>query len=718
MDLFVEEVPPVALMVCTPCAVVVKASALFGGFLTCGFELRREQLHAPLSTMPSNRPSSAPAVPRLRRVLQMASADEAAGVTNAKYWDEAARVWDEVQDTFATDKSGVIKKLLGDHCSVNDAVIDFGCGGGRYLAFLSPRTRTILGLDISQALLDIAQEEIVRPRRLKNITLRQADIGANGSLERLQLPPCDLAICTNVLISPEPKTRSNMLDLIANSLRPGGRLFVVVPSVSSALNIREAHGRWIKERRRRKMPRSGDEPPEATCAADEARGVFRRAGVRTQHYRLSDIQRALADHGFGEILRAERVEYSWDTEFGTPTRFLDQDKSVPRPHDWCIVATRDREGDAEARAVAAINARFIASRLESSPPSTRSSSSSSDSDESDVVRRRPPPRPQKPSRPRPEFAWMETTKAAQRRRAEAAELVEALRRKAEGNRPKSGGAGARQSAGGRAGVKTLRQAIEAQRRGSELTKSLLLQEATSAAVSTLAASDPRVQAPSRQEAPAVSSHVASAPALAADASSTSTALAPSPALRPPDELAASGSTQSSHAVVARQGGSATPGDSHTSCATVGVGGSRMHLAVAVGRALQQPVILTPSSLSCLSVQPAACASTTVQDTLWVGGQRGSFPGPAAGVRLHRRPSTAGHGHSRGAIALQRPPADQEMLQGALTAASLKVSRLGDMPKAFNLKQYLQQQQSGLSKHEPANQTLHIVGHLATTQGYR
>ena len=48
MDLFVEEVPPVALMVCTPCAVVVKASALFGGFLTCGFELRREQLHAPV----------------------------------------------------------------------------------------------------------------------------------------------------------------------------------------------------------------------------------------------------------------------------------------------------------------------------------------------------------------------------------------------------------------------------------------------------------------------------------------------------------------------------------------------------------------------------------------------------------------------------------------------------------------------------------------------
>lgn len=668
--------------------------------------------------MPSNRPSSAPAVPRLRRVLQMASADEAAGVTNAKYWDEAARVWDEVQDTFATDKSGVIKKLLGDHCSVNDAVIDFGCGGGRYLAFLSPRTRTILGLDISQALLDIAQEEIVRPRRLKNITLKQADIGANGSLERLQLPPCDLAICTNVLISPEPKTRSNMLDLIANSLRPGGRLFVVVPSVSSALNIREAHGRWIKERRRRKMPRSGDEPPEATCAADEARGVFRRAGVRTQHYRLSDIQRALADHGFGEILRAERVEYSWDTEFGTPTRFLDQDKSVPRPHDWCIVATRDREGDAEARAVAAINARFIASRLESSPPSTRSSSSSSDSDEIDVVRRRPPPHPQKPSRPRPEFAWMETTKAAQRRRAEAAELVEALRRKAEGNRPKSAGSGARQSAGARAGVKTLRQAIEAQRRGSELTKRLLPQEAASTAVSTLAASDPIVQAPSRQEAPAVSSHVASAPALAADASSTLTALAPSPALRPTDELAASGSTQSSHAVAARQGGSATPGDSHTSCANVGVGGSRMHLAVAVGRALQQPAIFTPSLLSGLSVQSAACASTTVQDTLWVGGQRGSFPGPAAGVKLHRRPSTAGHGHSRGAIALQRPPADQEMLQGALTAASLKVRRLGEMPKAFNLKQYLQKQQSGLSKHEPANQTLHIVGHLATTQGDR
>ena len=141
-------------------------------------------------------------------------------------------------------------------------------------------------------------------------------------------------------------------------------------------------------------------------------------------------------------------------------------------------------------------------------------------------------------------------------------------------------------------MKTLRQAIEAQRRGSELTKRLLPQEAASTAVSTLAASDPIVQAPSRQEAPAVSSHVASAPALAADASSTLTALAPSPALRPTDELAASGSTQSSHAGAARHR-PAAPGDSHELCQRWS---RRLEVLRRCRSCPQQPAIFTQAAL--------------------------------------------------------------------------------------------------------------------------
>ena len=306
-----------------------------------GHDMRVARAAALLSSEnPERRP-----VPRMRsNVLQMTTATEAPGVTNKRYWDEAAEEWDEFQDTFATDLWGTIKRSLGAQCHVADECIDFGCGGGRYLAFLAPRVRHILGLDVSQKLLDIAHNDVVSRRGLRNVTLQQADLGTPSAAESLDLPPCDLAICANVLISPEPSTVRNILYLMARSVRCGGRLFVVVPSVGSALNIRDQHARWLQERRRLKIPRDFEtERPELSNDADERCGVFQRAGVRTQHYKLLELQSLLAAAGFDRIVVAERVEYAWNTEFERPTRFLEKDRSVARPHDWCLVAVRNGE---------------------------------------------------------------------------------------------------------------------------------------------------------------------------------------------------------------------------------------------------------------------------------------------------------------------------------------------------------------------------------------
>ena len=313
------------------------------------------------------RPKSAPVpvtikVRSNRCVLQMVPMNEAAGVTNARYWDRAAACWDDIHDTFKTDVWGVMKCALAKHCKPTDEVIDFGCGGGRYLAFVAPRCKHVLGLDISAALLEIARKDVVEQKRLRNVELRVADLGAHGSIERLQLPPSDLAICTNVLLSPEPRTRSNILRLMATSVSDGGRLVLLVPAVSSALNIRTQHVRWVQERRRRGYDRDDDdEAAEATTASDEQRGVFQRCGVRTQHFRLTELQAALREHGFPVILSAERVEYSWSTEFEPPTRWLDRDSSVQRPFDWLVVAERrvghiDAEHGGEAAAAEPLRA--------------------------------------------------------------------------------------------------------------------------------------------------------------------------------------------------------------------------------------------------------------------------------------------------------------------------------------------------------------------------
>ena len=68
--------------------------------------------------------------------------------------------------------------LLDAHADRSKSCIDFGCGVGKYLPELSPRFKSVVGVDISQALLDKAMENTVwsgngrsRQRKLKNVKL-------------------------------------------------------------------------------------------------------------------------------------------------------------------------------------------------------------------------------------------------------------------------------------------------------------------------------------------------------------------------------------------------------------------------------------------------------------------------------------------------------------------------------------------------------------------
>lgn len=226
--------------------------------------------------------SPPPPPSRRRGILQMT--DETPGVTSKRYWDKAAEDWEDIQDTFRCDSFKVIPRTFAKYRSSAAAgvCIDFGCGGGRYLAFLASQFQRVLGLDISDALIALAQKEVAH-RRLKNVELRVADLGRNGVVEGLgpTLPRCTAAVCTNVLLSPEPSTRSNILRLVADRLDVGGLLFLLVPAVASALNIRATHSKWLRERRRRGYRRDSElEAAEHSEADDVRRDIFERMGVR------------------------------------------------------------------------------------------------------------------------------------------------------------------------------------------------------------------------------------------------------------------------------------------------------------------------------------------------------------------------------------------------------------------------------------------------------
>lgn len=99
-------------------------------------------------------------------------------------------------------------------------VLDIGCGTGRMLALLAPRSESVLGLDLSRRMLALARTRIAE-QGLANCTVRQADMA------RLPLPDAsfDLAVLCMVLhYADEP---SVVLAEAARVVAPGGMVAVI-----------------------------------------------------------------------------------------------------------------------------------------------------------------------------------------------------------------------------------------------------------------------------------------------------------------------------------------------------------------------------------------------------------------------------------------------------------------------------------------------------------
>jgi len=168
------------------------------------------------------------------------------------------------------------------------------------------------------------------------VSVMRGDL-ANIDLCKKGVAVCDVAVCTNVLISPDPQTRETILNNIFHNLKIGGKLMLLTPAVQSAKRCWRAHIRWVEHcvkngiKQKRK-----DMAPEERSIADERCGIYRRDGVRTKHFKKAGLQTMLEKAGF-TLCSIARVEYDWSTEFLPPTSFLDND---PPPFDWLTVCTK------------------------------------------------------------------------------------------------------------------------------------------------------------------------------------------------------------------------------------------------------------------------------------------------------------------------------------------------------------------------------------------
>lgn len=241
---------------------------------------------------------------------------------NRDYWDRQADHWDEeIFDSLSEDVRGVIRRAIRAAARRSANVIDFGCGIGGYLPFLSQRFESVHAVDWSARCVDLAR---ARTNDLPNVTVERNTPRALARLEH----DFGCVVAANVVIHPDGRVRRALWNAIRRVVKRGGSGAFVVPSLESA-----AYCEFV---RRRTVPRraaSYDFHPRMRGA--EA-GTVSIEGVPTKHYTADELRATLALAGF-RVSRLSHVNYRWSTEALTPPRRM----HARLPWDWL----------AEARAV-------------------------------------------------------------------------------------------------------------------------------------------------------------------------------------------------------------------------------------------------------------------------------------------------------------------------------------------------------------------------------
>jgi len=166
---------------------------------------------------------------RARSVLEArAERSRAFFASRAGRWDHLRR------DLFGTRAE---LQLLPALVNPGEVVGDLGCGTGRLARLLSPFAHTVIALDRSPEMLEVARR---RTRDFKNVQVREGELEALP-FEDASLDVAILALVLHYVVDPEVA-----LGELYRVLRPGGRLLVLDMQPHNRTAFREEMGHvWL-----------------------------------------------------------------------------------------------------------------------------------------------------------------------------------------------------------------------------------------------------------------------------------------------------------------------------------------------------------------------------------------------------------------------------------------------------------------------------------------
>jgi 2-polyprenyl-3-methyl-5-hydroxy-6-metoxy-1,4-benzoquinol methylase len=247
-----------------------------------------------------------------------------------RYWDSMAEDFDgEIFDTLANDRGRVIVKTIRQFGSSGLTACDFGCGVGRYLPILAEMFERVYAVDFSGKCLEQAKSSC---EELTNIVYEKRNLASSAP----KIRNARLGLSVNVLTMPSHEERTAILQNILPCLSESGHLILIVPSMESALY---SHFRLSDWKRRSSIAEDCLATQRLTANDSSlfsvANGVLNVEGVPTKHYLEEELRVWLASTGF-KIDLVDKVEYSWQTEFSKPPRWM----KAPYPWDWLVACQR------------------------------------------------------------------------------------------------------------------------------------------------------------------------------------------------------------------------------------------------------------------------------------------------------------------------------------------------------------------------------------------